>query len=176
MIWHKGFVYPFQKIIITLLVIASLVLPFVLNPPDFIMAYQSRPETVGYKMKLDTLYTSSDIQKPEVDLRKGKHIIAFMSLTCSHCKVGAYKLHIIKKQRPDISMYLVLNGDKKNLQPFFDNTKANNIPYMMLNGERFINLAGFNLPAIFLVKNSIVEQKINYIELTIDKIDVWLKE
>ena len=175
-IWHKGFVLPFKKLIMILVLLASLSMPFILNPPDFIMAYQARPETVGYKMNLDTLYNSTDIQKPVVDLRKGKHIIAFMSLTCRHCRIGAYKLHIIKKQRPEISMYLVLNGDNNKLEPFFADTKASNIPYIMLLGERFTDLAGFVMPAIVLVDNSIVEQKLNYLELDIDKIDAWLKK
>jgi hypothetical protein len=174
-IWHKGFVLPFKKLIMIVVLLASLSMPFILNPPDFIMAYQSRPETVGYKMNLDTLYNSTDIQKPVVELRNGKHIIAFMSLTCRHCRIGAYKMHIIKKQRPEVSMYLVLNGDKSKLEPFFADTKANNIPYIMLLGERFTNLAGYVMPAIFLVNNSVVEQKLNYIELDIDKIDKWLK-
>jgi hypothetical protein len=175
-IWHKGFVLPFKKLIVIVVLLASLSMPFILNPPDFIMAYQSRPETVGYKMNLDTLYNSTDIQKPVVDLRNGKHIIAFMSLTCRHCRIGAYKMHIIKKQRPEISMYLVLNGDNNKLEPFFADTKANNIPYIMLLGERFTDLAGYVMPAIFLVNNSIVEQKLNYLELDIDKINVWLKK
>jgi hypothetical protein len=173
LIWHKGFVYPFQKIILAVVIIASLALPFILNPPDFIMAYQSQPETVGYKMDLDTLYNSPDIQKPEVELRKGKHIVAFMSLSCSHCKVAAYKMHIIKKQNPDIPFYFIFNGAENKLQPFFDETKASNIPHIILNGERFINLAGFNLPSIVFINNSIVEEKTNYLELSESEIKLW---
>ena len=173
-IWHKGFELPFKKAIVILVLLASLCMPFILNPPDFIMAYRSRPETVGYKINLDTLYTSTDIQKPEVDLRKGKHIVAFMSLTCRHCRIAGYKLHLIKKQRPEISVFLILNGDKKNIESFFSDTKANNIPYIMLLGERFVNLAGYSLPSIFLINNSIVEQKVNYIELDINKINSWI--
>lgn len=176
MIWHKGFVYPFQKIILAVLIIASLVLPFILNPPDFIMAYQSRQETVGYKMNLDTLYTSTDIQKPTVDLRKGKQIVAFMSLTCSHCKVAAYKMHIIKNQYPEIPFYFILNGKQQNLQPFMDNTKAENIPHIILNGERFINLAGYNLPSIVFLNNSLVEAKTDYMNLSESKINLWYKQ
>ena len=46
----------------------------------------------------------------------------------------------------------------------------------MLLGERFTNLAGYIMPAIVLVDNSIVEQKLNYLELDIDKIDAWIKK
>ena len=116
-------------------------------------------------MNLDTLYTSTDIQKPVVDLRKGKHIIAFMSLTCRHCKVAAYKIHILNKQHPEIPFYFILNGDEKKLQSFFDETKSENIPHMILNGERFIRLAGYNMPSIVFLNNSIVDKKTNYLNL-----------
>jgi hypothetical protein len=175
-IWHKGFQLPFKKLIILVVSLASLSLPFILNPPDFIMAYQSNPETVGYKMNLDTLYTSTDIEKPTVDLRKGKHIIAFMSLTCSHCRVAGYKMHIIKNQEPDLPIYFILNGDKKNLIPFFEDTKATNIPYIVLLGKRFADLAGFVMPSIVFVNNSVVEEKTNYMNLNIEKINEWIKK
>jgi len=172
-IWHKGFKYPFQKIILIVLVTASLVLPFILNPPDFIMAYQSREETVGYKLNLDTLYNSPDIPKPEVDLRKGKHIVAFLSLSCSHCKVAAYKMHIIKKQNPGLPFYFIFNGKENKLQAFFDDTKASDVPYLLLNGKRFADLAGFILPSIVFLDNSVVVQKTNYIDLSASKINLW---
>jgi hypothetical protein len=172
-IFHKGYTIPFKKIILVIVSMASLTIPFILNPPDFIMAYQSRQETVGYKMNLDTLYTSTDIQKPAVDLRKGKQIIAFMSLTCSHCRVAAYKIHIIKKQNPEIPFYFILNGDEKNLIPFFDDTKANEIPHMILNGERFVRLAGLVMPKIIFLKNSIVIRKTDYINLSASDIKQW---
>ncbi|HNW88450.1 MAG TPA: hypothetical protein PKN48_02240 [Bacteroidales bacterium] len=168
--------YRFQKLLMILGIVASLSLPFILNPPDFIAAYQSQEETIGYKLELDTLYTSTDLKKPEVDLRKGKHIIAFMSLTCKHCRVAAYKIHIINKQNPEIPFYFVLNGNEKNLVPFFDDTKTENIPYMMLLGERFVSLAGYNMPAIMFVNNSVVEQKENYISLNYDSVIEWLNK
>lgn len=175
-IWHKGFNLRFKKIIAPVAVLVSLSLPFILNPPDFIVAYQSQPETVGYKLKLDTLYNSSDLKKPPMELRQGKHIIAFMSLTCKHCRIAAYKLHLIKKENPDISIFFVLNGDQKDITPFFDDTKAMNIPYMILLGRRFVDLAGYNMPCLLFINNSMVEQKTDYISLNYDEISNWLKK
>ncbi len=172
-LWHKGFTLPFKKLIVVLVTLASLSLPFILNPPDFIMAYQSRPETVGYKMNLDTLYTSTDIQHPTVDLRQGKQIIAFMSLTCSHCRIAAYKMHIIKKQNPEIPFYFILNGEEKNLQRFFNESKSEAIPHMILNGKRFVDLAGYTMPSIVLLDNSVVVEKTNYLNLSAEKIRQW---
>ena len=168
--------YRFQKLLIILGIIASLSLPFILNPPDFIASYRFQKETTGYKLDMDTLYTSTDIVPPKVDLRKGKHIIAFMSLTCKHCRVAAYKMHIMNKENPDIPFYFILNGKEENLKPFFDDTKTSNIPYMMLPKERFLELAGPSWPAIMFVNNSVVEEKPNFITLNYDMAMNWLKK
>jgi len=168
--------YRFQRLLMILGIIASLSLPFILNPPDFIASYQLQPQTTGYKLELDTLYTSTDILKPSIDLRKGKHIIAFMSLTCKHCRIAAYKMHVMKKQDPDIPFYFILNGDKENLVPFFEETKTSNIPYILLLGPRFVSLAGYNMPSIVFVNNSVVEQKVNYININLNGINEWLKK
>ncbi len=168
--------YPFQKILMILCILTSLSLPFILNPPDLIATYQFQEETTGYNINLDTLYTSSDITPPQVDLRQGKHIIAFLSLSCKHCRVAAYKMHVLNKQHPEIPFYLILNGKPEKLQGFFDDTKTSNIPYMLLKGERFINLAGYSLPVIMFVNNTLVEEKVNYVTLNYEKISEWLKK
>jgi hypothetical protein len=42
-------------------------------------------------------------------------------------------------------------------EPFFEDTKARNIDYCVLNGRNFVYLAGLDMPAIYMVNNSIVE-------------------
>lgn len=168
--------YRFQKLLIILGIVASLSLPFILNPPDFIATYRFQKETTGYKLELDTLYTSTDLIPPKVDLRKGKHVIAFMSLTCKHCRVAAYKMHIMNKENPDLPFYFILNGKEENLKSFFDDTKTSNIPYMMLPKDRFLKLAGPSWPSILFVNNSIVEEKPNFITLNYDMVTTWLKK
>jgi len=98
-----------------------------------------------------------------------------MSLTCPYCRIGAYKMYIIKKRNPQIPMFLVLNGKDKNLKPFFEDTKATNIPYTILRGTDFIKLAGLSLPAIYWVDNGIVINSSTYIDLDEGKIESWLK-
>ncbi len=177
LLWAKhDITYRFQKLLMILGLLASLSLPFILNPPDFIATYQFQEETTGYKLDMDTIYNSPDLTPPAVDLRKGKHIVAFMSLKCKHCRVAAYKVHIINKQNPDIPFYFFLNGKEKDTTEFFDDTKTANIPHMMLLGPRFVALAGYTMPTIMFVNNSVVEQKANYINLNYDMVLTWLNE
>src|SRR5690606_12511562 len=66
--------------IITCIIFTAL--PFIIYPSRL-------PLSIMYEGKNGT----STIQD---DLRKGKHLIAFMSLTCPHCKAAAAQLEKLK--------------------------------------------------------------------------------
>lgn len=174
--YYNGF--DFQKSgkwVLGISLVSAMALPHIMNYIDFSYseAYLTKKEDY-FKLELDTLYAHASIKTPPKTLSKGKHIIAFMSLTCPHCKIAAKKLKLIKDRNPDISIYIVLNGEEKLIKPFFEETRATNIDYCILNGKSFIYLAGIELPAIFLVNNSIVENWVNYLYLEQSEIENWL--
>src|SRR6202012_2430087 len=103
---------------------------------------------------------------------KGKHILSFMSLTCPHCRIAAKKIHIMNQRNPGIPFYFVLNGKPEDLNRFFEDTHTENIPYCMLKGSHFIYLGGLNLPTIYLVNNSVVENQVNYIILDQHEVEI----
>jgi len=153
--------------------IASL--PFIWNyvELDYSQAYLDKPEN-NFKLELDSLYKDATLNIPPKTLSKDKHVIAFMSLTCPHCRIAANKIRIMHELNPNISFYFVLNGEGKNLQAFFEETKSDSIPHCILNGKNFMYLAGVYMPAIYLVNNSIVEHKVNYMDLNQDEIEKWM--
>lgn len=155
--------------------LSSLALPHILNYVDFNYseAYLNKPQD-HFKLELDSLYKDAKINTPPQSLRTGKHIIAFMSLTCPHCRIAAKKMRIMKERNPDIPIYFVLNGEKDKFKPFYDDTKSENIPYCQLNGSNFVYLAGLSMPMIYLVNNSEVENYVNYMELDQAEIEKWL--
>ena len=150
-------------------------MPHILNYVDFNYseAYLTKKED-QFPLELDSLYNNAIKHTPPKTLSKGKHIIAFMSLTCPHCRTAAKKLRLMKEKNPSISMYLVLNGDDNKIDPFFEDTKATNIDYCVLNGKSFVYLAGLNMPAIFMVNNSVVENWVDYMHLDQSEIEKWL--
>jgi hypothetical protein len=175
--FHEGWELKTGKkyfLFITILGVFSL--PFILNPVelDYSAAYLNKPED-NFKLELDSLYSSAKPPAPPRSLSKGKHIIAFMSLTCKHCRIAANKMRVIHERNPEIPFYFVLNGEDKYLQPFYENTHTENIPHCMLLGRNFVFLAGTSLPTIYLVNNSMVEHDINYIDMDQQEIENWLK-
>lgn len=163
------------KWVVVVLALTSFTMPHILNYVDFSYseAYLTKKED-GFTLELDSVYKDAKIHTPPKTLSQGKHVIAFMSMTCPHCRIAAKKLRIMKEKNPDLPVYMVLNGDYKKIQPFFEDTKARNIDYCILNGRNFVYLAGLNMPAIFLVNNSFVETQVNYMELDQEEIENWL--
>jgi hypothetical protein len=154
----------------------ALALPFVLNAVElnYSEAYLNRPDE-NFPLELDSLYNHATLNIPPKELSKGKHVIAFMSMTCPHCRIAAKKMRIIHERNPDIPFYLVLNGKDEKIKPFFDDTHTDSIPHCILNGRNFVYLAGTSLPRIYLVNNSIVEHDIDYIDMDQSEIEKWLQ-
>lgn len=176
--FHEGWVLPKKfGFAITVLFATAFSLPFILNPVelDYSKAYLNKLEDNSI-LPLDTLYNSASLNTPPKSLSQNKHIIVFLSLTCKHCKIAANKIRIIHERNPKIPFYFVLNGDEKDLKPFFENTNTEDIPHCILLGRNFVYLAGIKLPVIYLVNNSIVEHDVNYIDLDQDEIEKWLKK
>jgi hypothetical protein len=168
---HSGITAIWAKYTALAVVVVVTILPL------FIYPVTSKPSFLNkdkYELDLSAIYQDEENAPPAVDVRKGKHIIAFMSLTCPHCKIAAHKMQLMKRSNPNISMLLVLNGDSTDLKSFWEKTKARDIPHTMLYGKDFVSLSGLNLPAIYWINDSWVEAKTNYIDLNQAAIEDWL--
>jgi hypothetical protein len=156
----------------------TVALPFILNPIDFKYTSNNLEEKVNYPLELDLLYEpedSSKVEIPAIELRKGRHLLAFMSLTCRHCRIAGKKLQLMKENNPSISIYFVLNGSRDNLPAFLAETGATDIPSSFCLGKTFIRLASANLPRIYYLDNGVVVKKVDYIELNQYSVEHWLK-
>jgi hypothetical protein len=173
---HKGFQWKFSKFFTVVVLIISFALPFIINPVDLNASERNlNDEKLNYDLDLGILYNNPEVIQPKEDLRTGKHIIAFMSLTCQHCRIGAYKMHIMKNRNEELPFFFVLNGDSSDLESFLIDTKAADISYTILLGPEFVKRSGVKLPAIFWVNNGIVEKRTKYINLNQDEIEEWLE-
>lgn len=148
------------------LIAIGFAFPFVLNPPGPMIS--ERPNTLKQGFMLD--FTKLDPDKNESRLREnlmeGKRIVAFLSLTCPHCRIGAMKLNVLKKQHPEWPIYFILNGDLKDQKAFFENSKTTSIPYSYMSmKEGFLENSTASVPSIFLVEQGKALQRISYLDL-----------
>jgi hypothetical protein len=164
-----------NKIVFWAALVASVATPFIINPIS--ATHPPDKNEINYSLKLEPLYQPEKTDIPNVNLRKGKQIIAFLSLTCPHCKLGAQKLNIIHNQHPDLPIYFIFNGEKSDLKNFLDESKTTSIKYsFMTQKEGFLENAGFNLPSILWVNNMKVERRTTYTELNEAELIQWINK
>ncbi len=168
-LFFDGWKTVFAKYLIPLLSLLAISLPFILNPIGPVPAY-SGTEQIGRNLVLDS--ARAEVQE---ELMKGKDVVAFMSLTCSHCRIAGYKMQIMKNKHPEWPFYFILNGDKKHLKSFYRETQAEKMPFEMMSvKEGFMANSGPAVPAIFYTEEGKIVKRINYLDLNEDSVAAWL--
>jgi uncharacterized membrane protein YphA (DoxX/SURF4 family) len=152
---------------------ATIMLPFILNPPDLMASTQAEITNTGYEFETKYLgeYTFSG-SKP--DFSKGNHIVAFFLTTCPHCKSTALKLSILKRKSELPPVYAVIAGKEKYLQKFIEESKWN-LPYYYYTNKDLMKLSGTEFPAIFYIKDGKVQAKWNNLSMNEEEIKKVLK-
>ncbi|MBP6455895.1 MAG: hypothetical protein KA275_04115 [Chitinophagaceae bacterium] len=168
--------FKFKNVIISILSILCLLFPFFKNPPESIYIYE-KEEFKPAPIPLSILYNSKNNKKPTIELRKGKHIISFMSLHCKFCKKAATRMAIMYKKNPSLPFQIFYNGDSSALKEFFIETKAEKIPFTFFNGaEEFIKLNdGTALPTIKWVEDTTIIKTSNYLNFDEKEVLEWAK-
>jgi len=162
--------YKYSEIAFILLAGLALIVPFLLR----LVFVGTEPVKVAKTINLDPLYQYTPA--PEIDLRKGKHIVAFMSLTCHHCQKAAYLLQIIHHEHPD---FPILDGPDTYLKKFFDATHAEGVPHIYYkHSDDFMKMAGTSVPSILWINNDTVEYKSTYAYYQLDPefMKQWFKK
>lgn len=166
---------PWAKIFIPVFILIAFISPYLLNPPEA-LATGHRAGAVNYPLGLKKIYNDTSIIHPPVDLTVGRHIVAFMSLSCGHCRMNALKMHVLQLRNPDFPFYILLNGDSAMFEKnFFDFSKALNVPHSYFNNDDFFSYVDGSLPAIFWLQNDTVKFRSLYTDLNEDEIVTWLK-
>jgi hypothetical protein len=173
--WSTFWTFPYSKWMISALLVLLLALPVVLFPPESIYVYE-KDKTIRQGVPLSHLYHTAGNKPPQVELRKGKHILLFLSLTCRYCRKAARRLDIMHSKNPQIPFYAVLNGDSTDLKSFFEETNMNHIPYTLFKGpKQFIEMNGSpSFPGIRWFEDTVVVRESNYLNLYEKDILNWL--
>ena len=161
--------YKHQEYMLIILCFVAFSMPFVVNA----IYMTTAPTTAKEPVDLSPLYSYTPA--PTTDLRTGKHIVAFMSLTCPHCRKAAYLLHVIHSQHPDIPIYMVLDGPEAYKKEFFDVTHTGDLPFLYFRHTNdFMKMAGPGVPAIFWMNNGVAEYKSDYYHMDPRHMEEWL--
>jgi hypothetical protein len=157
-------------VVVTILIVA---LPFFLFPAN-------EPVT----LPLSTLYRPEQAELPKLDLRKGKHIVCFLSLTCSHCRDAATKIHQIKANNPAIPFYFFFPNEDNDtvkawkLKDFMHSTEDSDIPYSFIPYKTFVDMvkaAGEDgVPTMLWMQDSTIIRKMEVPDIHQSEMEQWL--
>lgn len=184
--YHKGFPIPakVERIMNTLLFTAGLVLPFILFP--MAMGEPSWLKKSMYKFETGPLYRpiKDDTaalrvpypDTPSIDLMHGRHIIAFLSPSCEHCRIAGRKMSLMKRSDPSMPFFIIMGGIASDLTDFWKYTHAQNIPYMRLHRDPFLDYTGGRFPLIIWVDNGMVIATSTYNTLEQRDIKKWVRQ
>ncbi len=164
-----------QILIYILIIITPISYILYISPPVAFFIFDKKEyELEDKNLKVSLLYESEKFEKPKIDFSKGKYVIAFLSLTCPHCKIAALKLHALKFKNPTFPVYMILNGETQDLKPFLDESKSTNVPFTRLNEPGFIEITQYVVPTILLINDGKIEKKLSYKYLDDVLISEWL--
>jgi len=159
--WHKGITWS------NLIPVGHMICMFSL-------AYLLIPVFTHYKLNSADIYAVPKYA-PTIDLAKGKHIIAFVSPECSHCRKASAMIQGMMTKNPAIPFFLVVADTAADLSDFWKETNAENVPHSRLAEDPFDKYTGGEYPQIIWVNNGMVEANTTYPELDQKTIEQWMK-
>lgn len=136
-------------------------------------------------LPLTQLYTTKESEHPQVELRKGKHILCFMSLSCKHCRHAAGIIAKMKKNNPSLPFYFALAGGadstrQERFNDFLRETQVKDIPYHFMGQKDFVDMiraAGSEgVPVLLWMQDTTVVRKVGGNELNQKEIENWLAQ
>jgi hypothetical protein len=73
--------FKYNALFLSFIGVSAVALPFIVNPIDYTYSSNNLQEKVNYPLELDLLYDPEDtakVENPTLELRKGKHVLAFL--------------------------------------------------------------------------------------------------
>ncbi len=159
--FHNGFTYRWVNLSAVSFLIAAIASIYIFFPVFH-----------RYKLDFTALYADSTLA-PSTDLSKGKHIIAFLSPSCMHCRKAGLKIRNMQLRDPSIPIYIVIGGTKSDLKDFWKDSQAEDVPHTRLDQDPFMKYTHGLFPTILWVNNGEVEADTGYPELSETVIEKW---
>ena len=159
---NKTFNLIYNKLIISISLIISIALPFILSPPDGFI--DTELKNILTKNTIDSEIIGDFTQNnKQLSFKRRKAIVCFFSTTCPFCKKAAQKLSIITKSNNiKTPIFYIFFGSKKALPQFWKDSKSIKFPYKFIDTKTFFTYSGSSLPSIMFIDNERIINHIGY--------------
>lgn len=159
----------------------TLILPLILMALPFALYPITKKTTLSLSKIKATALTAPSVKS----LDKGKHIIAFMSLGCGHCRDAATAFARIKKQHPELPVHLIFSSGTdstrtEKLEDFMSATGAQNLEHSFIPKEDFLYFMqatqSNGVPIILWMQDSTIYRRISVPEINEKEMIHWLDQ
>ena len=161
--FHEGFSYRWVNLSAATFVVCAIA-----------SIYIFFPVFKRYHIDFAEMYADKELA-PAIDLAKGKHIVAFLSPSCTHCRKAGLKIHNMRLRNATLPFYIVIGGTKSDLTDFWKESQAEDVPHTRLDEKPFMKYTHGLFPSILWVNNSEVEADTGSPELSETVIEKWGK-
>ena len=145
-----------MKWVLPLIFLVSFALPFILNPVQVGKPNNPSDKELPYLINLNGI-PHPVLGNQSIDLSQGEKILAFMLVSCPHCKNAANKLAIAHKKYDIPEVFFVFQGNEEDITAFMKESRSD-FPYVTFNDNKFFKITGGIFPTILYLKNSNVHQ------------------
>lgn len=147
------YTYSYRRILGILVVGSIAIWQVVVRPPNIIKEDIMERALVQKKVLPIEYFDEAEFIGANPDLRKGKHLIGFLMQKCSHCKLSASRLAVLKKKYPSLPAYLVFIEGGFEKETFWNETGASEVPYVLMDRNHFVRTAGVRYPIYFYIED-----------------------
>lgn len=151
-----------NKIFAYAIVVAGLIIPNILSPPDFLV-HRKTENLTGNK-----IYRLKEIDTEIVkDCFTGKKALCFLSPACKQCKNAAKKISIMaKRYNLEKNIIYIFMGNEKKINDFFISSETLKFPYIRIRPKILLDITNRSIPKIFIVEDGNVKRIYSYQNLS----------
>ncbi|AEV31840.1 DoxX protein [Owenweeksia hongkongensis DSM 17368] len=162
------FDFRLKQLVVSLVFAASVIVPFVISPPDLFVKGQFNSAEYN-QTALDDAIANGEIS---TKFLKGRKMLSFYSMKCKYCKMSSERISaLVRKndiQRSQVN--IIFGGMSGNPIEFFEETHSQVFEFSRLPREPFLSITKGMMPLTLLIEDGKVISEMNY--RTIDEKEI----
>ena len=157
-----------------LVCLASVMATMLITMPDFLQ-YKLNGRAAKINETKFTELVNHEVVQP-LEINTGKKIVCMYSAECKFCKRTAMRFEVMRQKYSidDKQFAIIFWGRPDKIQSFFANTKAQPLPYVVVDPRPFLAATKGRQPIVILTNNGKVEKVLKYNTLTDEEITKFL--
>ena len=144
---------PFRWLILCLTVVASTIAVFVISPPDNLTSNSDPEKNLQSELFNEML---DDAPLDALNLREGKQVICFFSMSCEYCQMAAHKISLMQQFYgfPKENITYLFIGNEEGIAGFYKQSESSQYRDVFYpDVARLLKAVNGNLPVIVFLED-----------------------